>query len=106
MNDLPALNSLIEPEFQVIAEAIPHIVRIPAPDGSTRYINRQGINFSGLSQDAVRDWNCGCPLVTPTRHGRHGSPGKRQHEQSALSNANIVGTLCALFLNMIVVARS
>jgi len=57
VNDLLAEDSLLEPEFQVIAEAIPHIVWISAPDGSTQYVNRTGITFGGLPQGALRDWN-------------------------------------------------
>jgi len=57
VNDLAAVHALVELQFQVIAEAIPHIVWISAPDGSTQYVNRAGITFGGLSQDALRDWS-------------------------------------------------
>ena len=56
MNDLPALDTLLEPEFQVVAEAIPHIVWISAKDGSTQYLNRAGLDYAGLNQGALGHW--------------------------------------------------
>ncbi len=80
MNDLPSLNSLAEPAFQEVAEAIPHIVWISAPDWSTQYVNRAGLAFAGLSQDAGRDWNW-LSLVHP-HEARQALVARRQSKQA------------------------
>jgi PAS domain S-box-containing protein len=46
----PAL--LTESDFQMIAEAIPHIVWLATPGGATTYFNRQGTDYTGLPAEA------------------------------------------------------
>jgi PAS domain S-box-containing protein len=45
-------------DIAVIAESIPHIVWLAAPDGSTRYFNTRGTNYTGRPREANydRDW--------------------------------------------------
>ena len=42
-----------EADFRLIAESIPHIVWISAPDGSTVYFNRQATKFAGSRIEAA-----------------------------------------------------
>ena len=46
-----------DPEFRMIAEAVPHIVFVAGPDGSVEYVNSQGADFMGGSREAVYEWN-------------------------------------------------
>ena len=43
-------------EFQLVAESIPHIVWIKRPDGTTEYLNRHGVDFTGLAREETYDW--------------------------------------------------
>jgi diguanylate cyclase (GGDEF)-like protein/PAS domain S-box-containing protein len=44
-------------DFRLIAEAIPHIVWMGAPDGSTCYLNQRGAAYAGLAGVATtEDW--------------------------------------------------
>ena len=49
---------LTDADFRLIAETIPHIVWMAAPDGRTEYVNRQGTTYAGIAPDAshVADW--------------------------------------------------
>lgn len=49
------LNAKAESErfFRQLAEAVPQMVWIVEPDGSLSYTNRQGSDFSGISQDGL-----------------------------------------------------
>lgn len=42
--------------LELIAESIPHIVWVARPDGSTGYVNQQGVAFTGQSAEANSDW--------------------------------------------------
>lgn len=44
--------SLTDPEFRMIAEALPHMVWVASPDGRTEYFNRQGTEFTGRPRTA------------------------------------------------------
>jgi PAS domain S-box-containing protein len=48
--------ALTEPEFRMIAEALPHIVWVAAPDGSTEYFNGQGVDYTGQERAVNRGW--------------------------------------------------
>lgn len=43
-------------EFELVAESIPHIVWIKRPDGTTEYLNRHGVDFTGLAREETYDW--------------------------------------------------
>jgi len=43
-------------DFEEMAESIPHIVWMSAPDGSTDYFNRQGSEYTGLPPQANYGW--------------------------------------------------
>ncbi len=81
MNDLPAANVLVEPDFQVIAEAIPHIVWISAPDGSTQFVNRIGMEFSGLPPGTYNAWNW--PTLVHPHEARHACVAWEQATRSS-----------------------
>ncbi len=49
--------SRTNPGVELIAESIPHIVWLAAPDGSTRYFNRRGTDYTGCPPEANYDWN-------------------------------------------------
>jgi PAS domain S-box-containing protein len=49
--------ALIDPDFEMIAEAIPHIVWMASPDGATTYFNRQGSDYTGCPREANYDWD-------------------------------------------------
>jgi PAS domain S-box-containing protein len=53
-----------DPEFRMIAEALPHIVWVAAPDGSTEYLNAQGADYIGSPRHAMSAWD-GEDLVHP-----------------------------------------
>ncbi|MCU1394290.1 MAG: hypothetical protein JWM34_2718 [Ilumatobacteraceae bacterium] len=44
-------------ETRLMADAIPHIVFMAAPDGATTYFNEQGTEFTGCSRETNYDWN-------------------------------------------------
>lgn len=46
-----------EPDFQAMAEGIPHIVWVATPDGSTQYFNRQGTDYTGCPPEANYGWD-------------------------------------------------
>ena len=46
---------LADADLRLIAESIPHIVWMAAPDGSSTYLNRQGATYAGRGNDAVND---------------------------------------------------
>jgi diguanylate cyclase (GGDEF)-like protein/PAS domain S-box-containing protein len=50
-------SSLTDADFRLIAESIPHIVWMAAPDGSTEYFNRQGTTYTGYPADGTYGWN-------------------------------------------------
>jgi PAS domain S-box-containing protein len=45
-----------DPEFRRIAETLPHIVWVGAPDGTTEYINAQGTDYTGVPRTDFYDW--------------------------------------------------
>ncbi len=49
----PSLNNT---DFQLIAESIPHIVWMAAPDGLTEYFNDRGSEYTGLPAEASYGW--------------------------------------------------
>ncbi|MCU1461322.1 MAG: hypothetical protein JWO37_1397 [Acidimicrobiales bacterium] len=44
------------PDFELIAESIPHIVWLASPDGATTYFNRRGVDYTGRRPEANYDW--------------------------------------------------
>ena len=44
-------------DAELIAEAIPHIVWLATPDGSTEYFNRRGSEYTGLPPEANYGWD-------------------------------------------------
>ena len=46
-----------DPQFGAIAEAIPHIVWLAAPDGATTYFNREGTGYAGWDAAANFAWD-------------------------------------------------
>jgi diguanylate cyclase (GGDEF)-like protein/PAS domain S-box-containing protein len=51
-----ASSSLADADYRLIAEAIPHIVWIAAPDGTPEYVNRQGTLYTGHPVDENDGW--------------------------------------------------
>ena len=49
--------SRLEADFEFIAESIPHIVWVAAPDGATEYFNRIGSDYTGQPAEANYRWN-------------------------------------------------
>jgi PAS domain S-box-containing protein len=49
--------SRLEADFEFIAESIPHMVWVAAPDGTTEYFNRIGSDYTGLPADGNYGWN-------------------------------------------------
>ncbi|MCU1449907.1 MAG: domain S-box-containing protein, partial [Acidimicrobiales bacterium] len=49
--------SLTVPDFELLAETIPHIVWVASPDGATTYFNRQGSAYTGCPPEANYDWD-------------------------------------------------
>jgi two-component system, NtrC family, sensor kinase len=47
-----SLASRLEADFEFIAESIPHMVWLGAPDGTTEYVNRIGSDYTGLPAEA------------------------------------------------------
>lgn len=45
-----------QPELEVIAESIPHIVWLAAADGSTDYFNGRGTDYTGFAREANYGW--------------------------------------------------
>ncbi|HEV7679820.1 MAG TPA: HD domain-containing phosphohydrolase [Candidatus Dormibacteraeota bacterium] len=45
-----------EIDYQLIAEAIPHIVWLATPDGSIEYVNRRASDYTGLSREVTYGW--------------------------------------------------
>jgi len=57
----PNTPALTDAEFRLIAESIPHVVWMAAPDGSTQYFNSQGLDYAGYAADA--DYKAGWDLL-------------------------------------------
>jgi PAS domain S-box-containing protein len=49
--------ALTDPEFRMVAEAVPHIVWVAGPDGATEYFNTQGVDYTGLPREAIYEWS-------------------------------------------------
>jgi diguanylate cyclase (GGDEF)-like protein/PAS domain S-box-containing protein len=49
--------SIADRDFRLMAESIPHIVWMAGADGSTRYLNRQGMAFTGCRADTPEGWS-------------------------------------------------
>ena len=45
-----------DPELRMIADALPHIVWVAAPDGTTEYVNAQGVDYMDGPRGA-HEWN-------------------------------------------------
>ena len=58
-------SSLSDDDFRFIAESIPHVVWIAAPDGRTQYFNRQGLNYAGYSAGTDYYDTGWAPLIHP-----------------------------------------
>ena len=48
---------LSDPDFHLVAEAIPHIVWMASPDGATTYFNQQGCKYTGCPPEANYGWD-------------------------------------------------
>jgi PAS domain S-box-containing protein len=46
----------VEADFEFIAESIPHMVWVSAPDGNTEYFNRIGSTYTGAPPEANHGW--------------------------------------------------
>lgn len=46
-----------QPDWWLIAESIPHIVWMSAPDGATEYLNRRGTDYTGRPAEAINNWD-------------------------------------------------
>jgi PAS domain S-box-containing protein len=46
-----------DPEFRMMAEALPHIVWVAAPDGAVEFLNTQGADYFGAPREAAYDWD-------------------------------------------------
>jgi PAS domain S-box-containing protein len=46
-----------DPDFRLLAEAVPHIAWTARPDGFTDYFNGLGTRYTGLAREAFCDWN-------------------------------------------------
>jgi PAS domain S-box-containing protein len=46
-----------DPELRLLADALPHIVWVAAPDGATEYLNAQGADYFGTPREAAYDWD-------------------------------------------------
>ncbi len=44
------------PDWELIAESIPHIVWMFAPDGRAEYFNRRGVEYTGLEAEETYGW--------------------------------------------------
>jgi PAS domain S-box-containing protein len=53
-----------DPEFRMIAEALPHIVWVAGPDGSAEYLNTQGADYLGVARQSRHNWG-GVDVVHP-----------------------------------------
>jgi PAS domain S-box-containing protein len=54
---IPTSGGIGEPDFRMMAEAVPHIAWTARPDGFTDYFNVLGTRYTGLAQEAYCDWN-------------------------------------------------
>jgi diguanylate cyclase (GGDEF)-like protein/PAS domain S-box-containing protein len=50
-------SSIGDADLALIAESIPHIVWMAAPDGSTEFLNRQGTTYTGRPAEANSGWD-------------------------------------------------
>jgi two-component system, NtrC family, sensor kinase len=50
-------SALTDADFGRLAEAIPHIVWMAAPDGTTEYFNGQGVIYTGCPAEASFGWD-------------------------------------------------
>jgi PAS domain S-box-containing protein len=46
-----------EPDWQLIADSIPHIVWISAAHGALEYVNRRGMEYVGVPAEQMHDWD-------------------------------------------------
>src|ERR1700722_5190837 len=51
------LAPLSESAAQLLAESIPHMVWMAAPDGATTYFNRRGTDYTGCPAETNYRWN-------------------------------------------------
>ena len=49
--------SVVDIDFRLMAESIPHIVWMASVDGSTWYFNRQGVAYTGCSAETPDGWS-------------------------------------------------
>ena len=52
--DVPSVADI---DFRLMAESIPQIVWMASADGSTRYFNRQGTDYTGCPRETNYEWN-------------------------------------------------
>jgi PAS domain S-box-containing protein len=48
---------VFQPSFEVVAEAIPHVVWLADASGSTDYLNERGTDYTGLPRQANYGWD-------------------------------------------------
>lgn len=48
--------AITDADFELIAESIPHIVWVAAPDGAVEYFNHRGTQYTGLPYGAADGW--------------------------------------------------
>jgi PAS domain S-box-containing protein len=53
----PTMTVSRDVDAELYAEAIPHIVWLASPDGSTEYFNRHGTDYAGVSSDVNYGWD-------------------------------------------------
>lgn len=46
-----------EPDWELIAESIPHIAWVKTPDGAAEYLNKMGAEFFGLGAEETYGWS-------------------------------------------------
>ncbi|MEV1286330.1 PAS domain S-box protein [Micromonospora sp. NPDC049679] len=48
---------LSEDDLYLVADSIPHLMWVAAPDGSIEYVNRRGTEYTGLRRESHYDWD-------------------------------------------------
>jgi diguanylate cyclase (GGDEF)-like protein/PAS domain S-box-containing protein len=80
-SDAPDRSPIADADYRLIAEAIPHIVWMAAPDGSTSFLNGLGTAYTGHPAAANYDWDW-LLLVHPDDVDR----SRQAWEQAVLTN--------------------
>ena len=66
-----------DPTFRLIAESVPHIVWLAAPDGATVFINAQGVIYTGCAAELHYGWRW-----LSTLHPDDAGPARRAWEDA------------------------